>query len=92
MDWDKWVDEDEQDEADPKKDFDLGDLQNFSNFGGGDFGAGLGGGMSGIGNVEVQPAHPLVHDAACQSIACHRETLHARTCSVEQQLGRRHTC
>lgn len=56
MDWDKWVDEDEQDEADPKKDFDLGDLQNFSNFGGGDFGAGLGGGMSGIGNVEVHTA------------------------------------
>ncbi|CAK0742899.1 hypothetical protein CVIRNUC_001428 [Coccomyxa viridis] len=53
VDWDKWVDEDEQDEADPKKDFDLGDLQNFSNFGGGDFGAGLGGGMSGIGNVEA---------------------------------------
>ena len=50
------VDEDEQDEADPKKDFDLGDLQNFSNFGGGDFGAGLGGGMSGIGNVEVHTA------------------------------------
>ena len=74
VDWDKWVDEDEQDEADPKKDFDLGDLQNFSNFGGGDFGAGLGGGMSGIGNVEVHTAHPLVHDAACQSIACHRLT------------------
>ena len=58
VDWDKWVDEDEQDEADPKKDFDLGDLQNFSNFGGGDFGAGLGGGMSGIGNVEV---HTAIH-------------------------------
>lgn len=54
VDWDKWVDEDEEDEApDPKKDFDMSDLQNFSNFGGGDFGAGLGGGMSGIGNVEV---------------------------------------
>ena len=48
------MDEDEEDEApDPKKDFDMSDLQNFSNFGGGDFGAGLGGGMSGIGNVEV---------------------------------------
>ena len=53
VDWDKWVDEDEEDEAAPNKDFDMSDLQNFSNLGGGSFGAGLGGGMSGIGNVEV---------------------------------------
>ncbi|CAL5219392.1 g1216 [Coccomyxa viridis] len=53
VDWDKWVDEDEEDEAAPNKDFDMSDLQNFSNLGGGSFGAGLGGGMSGIGNVEA---------------------------------------
>ena len=71
VDWDKWVDEDEQDEADPKKDFDMSDLQNFSNFGGGDFGAGLGGGMSGIGNVEVRTAHPSMHDVVnCMSCNC----------------------
>ena len=52
------MDEDEEDEAGPNKDFDMSDLQNFSNLGGGGFGAGLGGGMSGIGNVEV-PASSL---------------------------------
>lgn len=58
VDWDKWVDEDEEDEAAPNKDFDMSDLQNFSNLGGGSFGAGLGGGMSGIGNVEVLSSTP----------------------------------
>ncbi len=61
VDWDKWVDEDEEDEAGPNKDFDMSDLQNFSNLGGGDFGAGLGGGMSGIGNVEVPLPHLDTH-------------------------------
>lgn len=53
VDWNKWVDEDEEEEGGKKDDFDLSDLQNFQNFGGGAFGGGLGGGLSGIGNVEA---------------------------------------
>ena len=61
VDWDKWVDEDEEDGAGPGKDFDMSELQNLSNFGGGNFGGGLGGGLSGIGNVEVHILHPHSH-------------------------------
>ena len=54
VDWDKWVDEDEEEEGAPgKADFDLSDLQNMQNFGGGAFGGGLGGGFEGMGNVEA---------------------------------------
>ncbi|KAL4423659.1 hypothetical protein ABPG75_000960 [Micractinium tetrahymenae] len=39
VDWDKWVDEDEEDEAqDPMGGFDLSALQNFQNFGAGGMG------------------------------------------------------
>lgn len=71
VDWDKWVDEDEEDDAAPaKNDFDMGDLQNFSNFGGGDFGAGLGGGLSGIGNVEVQFLASMFTNSLAALIPC----------------------
>ena len=47
VDWDKWVDEDEEDEAaDPMGGFDLSALNNFSNFGGGAGMGGFGGDMS----------------------------------------------
>uniref|UniRef100_A0A061RCP2 Hsp20-like chaperone n=1 Tax=Tetraselmis sp. GSL018 TaxID=582737 RepID=A0A061RCP2_9CHLO len=38
VDWNKWVDEDEEDEADKDGGFDLSAMQNFANFGGGDMG------------------------------------------------------
>lgn len=43
-DWDKWVDEDEEEDAgvDPESQFDLSSLSNFSNFQAGGAGAGAG--------------------------------------------------
>jgi hypothetical protein len=32
VDWNKWVDEDDDDAGSAKDDFDLGNLQNFTNF------------------------------------------------------------
>ena len=48
------MDEDDEEEGVPgKSDFDLSDLQNMQNFGGGAFGGGMGGGFEGMGNVEA---------------------------------------
>lgn len=53
VDWNKWVDEDEEEEGGGKEDFDLSALQNLQNFGGGAFGGNMGGGLSGMGNLEA---------------------------------------
>lgn len=64
VDWDKWVDEDEEEEAaDPMGGFDLSALQNFQNFGAGGMG-----GMGGMGE-RLQWACKQLHGsfaAACR--------------------------